>query len=212
MKNRCYDLYTLHSSVKQCQECELCEKRVQAVSGTGNEFAQLMFIAQCPGTEEEELDLPLVGSSGKLLTQTLLASGISRSDSYFTNVVKCHPPRIFNASKNQYSEDDPKRNHIESCEHFIKEEIELINPRIICTVGRISTGWILKEFNDKTNQYEVKIHDYHGKLYDGIVGEWRGYVYPIYHPSYVLRTPSAQKEFEADIKQLFLYLIKGVKL
>ncbi len=166
-----------------CERCALAGTRTQVVFGSGNPNADLMFIGEAPGFHEDKQGVPFVGAAGQLL-QTLLGSiGLARDDVYIANVLKCRPP----------GNRDPLPEEIDSCKPWLKEQIALVDPRVICTLGNFATRLLLGK--------QVGITRVRGQRF-----EWRGRVLiPTYHPAAVLRggprgSPMAQ--IEDDIRMV----------
>ena len=169
-------------SIHQCQACELAKSCTQKVPGVGDQNAELMIIGEGPGHEEDLKGEPFVGRSGQLLDKMLLAIGISRSQVFITNIVKCRPP----------NNRDPHIDEVKACETFIQAQIKHIAPRVILAVGRISAHHLL---NCTTPV---------GKLIDQI-HQLPGTKIPLkvtYHPAYLLRNPSAKSIVWRDMKNL----------
>jgi len=170
---------------QDCTDCDLCKTRTNVVFGEGSTSAALMLVGEAPGFSEDQSGRPFVGRSGKKLTQWLEQIGLKREDVYITNVVKCRPPQ----------NRDPNPKEIEACSRYLRQQIKEIRPKVICTVGRISTQMLLD-----TNK---PMRDLRGKVwaYRDIVP-----LFPIYHPSFILRDPRRQKDVDIDLKFLRLFL------
>ncbi len=170
----------LESAVKECLRCQLGEKRKNFVFGSGNPDADIMFIGEAPGEEEDIQGLPFVGRAGQLLTKMIESIKLSREDVYIANILKCRPP----------GNRDPLSAEIEKCEPILLRQIELIRPKIICALGRIS-GQTLLRTNSTLGALRGRVHDYHGvKL---IV---------TYHPAALLRNPNWKRPAWEDLKFL----------
>ncbi len=173
--------------IAMCKACPLHTSRNNTVFGEGNPHTDLMFIGEAPGGDEDKQGRPFVGRAGQLLTKIINAMGLQREDVFIANVIKCRPP--FNR--------DPEPEEISACWHFIERQIELINPLIICTLGRISTKTILM-----TTEGISKLR--------GRFGEYKGIkVMPTFHPSYLLRNPSAKKLVWEDMKKIMAFLAEN---
>ncbi|OQY09365.1 MAG: uracil-DNA glycosylase [Fusobacteriia bacterium 4572_132] len=166
----------LEYEIRNCKKCLLCTNRKNVVIGEGDLKANIMFIAEAPGEEEDKEGRPFVGKSGNLLTKILNSVGLSREEVYMTNVVKCHPMNNRN----------PNIEEVESCYPFLETQIALVNPKLIVTIGAVSTKYILK--NRLTP--DMKITKIRGQEF-----EWEGgiKVIPILHPSYLLRNSSTSE-------------------
>jgi len=168
--------------IGECQRCSLCSQRTNLVFGAGSSSASILFVGEAPGSEEDLQGQPFVGKSGKLLTKMIEAMGFKRESVYICNVVKCRPP------KNR----DPLPEEIAACEPFLKEQISIIQPKIIVGLGRYACQTLLRS--------EVSI----AKL-RGIWHEYNGIRFmPTFHPAYLLRNPNAKKEVWDDLKAVML--------
>lgn len=159
---------------KVCNKCSLPGNRI--VWGYGNYKNRVIFIGEAPGAEEDKLGKPFVGRSGKLLTKMLNDSGIRRELVYITNVVKCRP------EKNR----TPTEDEIKLCSRFLKYEIQNIKPEVIVTLGSTSTSYFLNKF---------KISEIAGTIVKTKIGVTKYRLYPLYHPSYVLRNGISREEY-----------------
>jgi len=156
----------ISKEVSECTKCSLARHRKQPVFGTGSVNADLMFIGEAPGAEEDRLGVPFVGRSGKLLDNLLLEEmNMDRSACYISNVVKCRPP------ENR----DPKSEEIESCRPYLETQLEIIKPRVIITLGNFATRLLLDT--------KIGITELRGKKY-----EYLGCILiPTFHPAAALR-------------------------
>lgn len=170
----------LEAEVMTCHRCVLAATRTQAVPGEGNLNAIVMFVGEGPGAEEDRLGRPFVGRSGQFLTETLVRLGIARSDIYITNVVKCRPP----------NNRDPLPAELEACDNYLMQQVELVNPRIIVTLGR---------FSMKRWFGEGGITQLHGRVRN--IGRGR-IALAMFHPAAALRNPQWRTAFEQDMARL----------
>lgn len=175
---------TLQSLQKQALNCHLCElskSREKVVFGEGNPNADLLFIGEAPGATEDSSGKPFVGRSGELLTKMIEnVLQISRSDVYITNIVKCRPPN------NQV----PTPTQAHTCQPYLLKQIELIKPKLIVTLGATAYHYLT---GDETDISKIR----------GTVHKQDDYtIIPTYHPSYLLRNPSAKKEVFEDLKKV----------
>lgn len=169
----------LASKVAQCQQCDLCHNRKQAVFGVGNPLADWLIIGEAPGAEEDRLGQPFVGRAGKLLDKMLLAIGLDREHAYIANVIKCRP------SNNR----DPRAEEIQQCLPYLQQQIALMRPKMILIVGRIAAQTLL-ESQQAIGRLRGKVYRY--QLYD----------IPMvvtYHPAYLLRSPSEKQKSWQDL-------------
>ena len=166
------------NSIKDCLECPLGKTRKNIVLGMGDPNADIVFVGEAPGKQEDLQGLPFVGRSGKLLDKMLSAINLSRDDVYILNVLKCRPP----------DNRDPSKIEIEKCEPYLKEQLKIIKPKLIVALGRISAMTILRTKESLTNMRN-QIFDYEG--IDFLV---------TYHPAALLRNPNFKKYAWEDFK------------
>jgi uracil-DNA glycosylase family 4 len=179
MLSRVARLSAIHTDVYYCTKCPLHATRNRTVPGAGDPDAEILFIGEAPGEQEDLQGLPFVGRSGQLLDELLAKIRMSRSEVFIANVLKCRPP------ENR----DPKPEEISECNPYITEQIAVIDPLVIVTLGKFGMGMFFP------NTSVTKIHG------QPKYGERRAY-YPLYHPAYALRNPSAKTELEADFLRL----------
>ena len=168
-----------------CSRCKLHRLgRTQVVFGVGNPNADLMFVGEAPGADEDIQGEPFVGRAGQLLTDIIKAMGLGRDDVYIANVVKCRPPENRN----------PEQDELDACRPHIRRQIEIIQPKVIVTLGRVALQSLLEK----------------GYAVSAVRGQWLDYngikVMPTYHPAYLLRTPAAKKDVWADMKKVMAAL------
>ncbi len=177
-------LNKLRESFSNCSKCELFSTRTNIVFGSGNSGAELMFIGEGPGADEDAQGLPFVGRSGQLLTKMINAMGLSRDEVYIANIVKCRPP----------ANRDPLVAEAMACIGYLRSQIQIINPKIIVCLGSISINFLLQPEGDSKNKLSIS----------KLRGQWQdfyGYkVLPTYHPAYLLRNPSKKAEAWHDLQ------------
>lgn len=175
-------LSVLQDEVAGCTRCEeLAGTRTQTVFGVGDPNARLCFFGEAPGADEDRLGEPFVGRAGKLLTDIIQSGmGLQRSDVYIMNVLKCRPPGNRN----------PNPDEVDNCREFFERQFETINPEFICCLGAVAAQNLLQT-TVAVGRLRGKIHDYRGVK-----------VVVTYHPSYLLRNPSAKKQTWEDIQML----------
>lgn len=179
LKERQTAMEKVASEVRVCPKCPLSKSRTKAVPGDGPANAEIMFVGEAPGFHEDQQGLPFVGASGKYLEQLLDLIGLTRKDVFITNIVRCRPPQ----------NRDPERLEIETCEPYLDQQIALIQPRIIATLGRYSMA---KFFPDgKISKIHGVPKKEEGRLY-----------YPLFHPAAVLRNPALREPMEEDFKRM----------
>lgn len=174
------DLPALSAYIGDCQRCSLAATRNTLVFGVGNPQADLLFIGEAPGRNEDLRGEPFVGAAGKLLDELLASIGLHRSEVYIANVLKCRPP----------GNRDPLVSEIETCTPFLAEQVRIIDPKVIATLGNFSTRYILGT--------ELGITRLRGRLYE--VGGRR--VVPIYHPAAALYSPDKRQVLFDDFRRL----------
>lgn len=183
-------LLTLEDVRKELGDCKacisLCEGRNKIVFGEGAEDADLMFIGEAPGADEDCQGRPFVGRAGQLLTKIISAMKLERENVYIANVLKCRPP------KNR----DPNPDEAEACEPILIKQIQVIKPKVIVALGKISTQLLLKT-KSPIGALRGKFHDYHGIP-----------LMPTYHPAALLRDPSRKKTVWDDMKLVMAKLGK----
>jgi len=177
---RISELETLKEKVSSCDRCGLAKTRNNVVFGSGSSKAKLMFVGEAPGADEDKQGLPFVGRAGKLLTKIIESMGLAREDVYIANILKCRPP------ENR----PPLPEEILACRDNLKKQVEVIRPRVICTLGKFASQTLLNT--------ETTISDLRGKFsqYCGIK------VMPTFHPAYLLRNPHDKKLVWADMKKI----------
>jgi uracil-DNA glycosylase family 4 len=167
----------LRSAVSSCQACPLHETRTQTVFGVGNELADWLFVGEAPGADEDAQGEPFVGRAGKLLNAMLFALGLAREQVFIANVLKCRPP----------NNRDPRPEEVAACEHFLRDQIGLIKPRIIVALGRHAAHNLLKT-DQPLSRLRGKIHTYENTP-----------LIVTYHPAYLLRSPAEKGKAWADL-------------
>jgi uracil-DNA glycosylase family 4 len=177
-------LPAIREFIGDCTRCKLHKGRTKIVFGTGNPNAELMFVGEGPGRDEDLSGEPFVGRAGKLLTDMIKAMGLQREDVYIANVVKCRPP------ENRL----PEKDEIATCSPFLMRQIDVIKPKVICTLGSCSAQTLLQ-----TTQGISKLR-----------GEWFDFrnakLMPTYHPAYLLRNPAAKPEVWKDLQKVMVVL------
>lgn len=160
------DLASLAAAAASCTDCRLAETRTRVVFADGGESAELMLIGEAPGANEDQMGLPFVGAAGRLLDRLLGEIGLRRQDVYIANVLKCRPP----------GNRDPQPDEIEACKHYLRRQLELVDPRVVVTLGNFATRLLLKR--------EVGITRLRGQVYPW----WQRHLVPTFHPAAALRS------------------------
>jgi uracil-DNA glycosylase family 4 len=173
-------LVELYKVVQDCSKCPLYETRTKAVFGAGNADADLMFVGEAPGAEEDRQGLPFVGRAGQLLNQMLEEIGLVRDDVFIANVLKSRPP----------GNRDPQPLEIEACEPYLWEQVRLIEPRVVCTLGNFATKLLTGNPTGITKVHGTpQVHE---------LGNRMVYLLPLFHPAAALRTPAVKETLRAD--------------
>ena len=181
-------LEEVRKEVFNCKKCELWKTKRNYVFGEGSPKAQVMFIGEAPGYYEDVQGRPFVGAAGKLLTNLIESFlNVKRSDVYIANVLKCRPP------ENR----DPLPNEVKACTPYLDRQIEIIKPRIIITLGRHSTRYILSKIGIKVSG----ITTVRGKLFECNLFDLKVKILPTYHPAAALYNPKLKKTLELDFKK-----------
>jgi DNA polymerase len=179
-------LEAVREELGDCRRCPLHRTRQRLVFGEGNPEAELVFVGEAPGADEDAQGMPFVGKAGQLLTKIIAAMGLERGEVYICNILKCRPPGNRN----------PLPEEIALCEPFLIEQIEAIKPRVICALGTFAAQTLLK--------CDTPISGLRGRFhrYQGIQ------VMPTYHPAYLLRNAGAKRQVWEDV-QLIMKILRG---
>jgi uracil-DNA glycosylase family 4 len=178
-KNAAEALAAIRADIGDCMRCKLHTLgRTQVVFGVGNPDADLMFVGEAPGADEDVQGIPFVGRAGQLLTKIIEAIGLTRDDVYIANIIKCRPPQNRN----------PEPDEVATCEPFLFRQIDIIKPKIIVALGKYAAQTLLRT--------ETPISRLRGQQFD-----YRGArLIPTFHPAYLLRNPSSKREVWEDMK------------
>ena len=165
----------------ECSRCKLHTLgRKQIVFGVGNPEADLMFVGEAPGADEDQQGVPFVGRAGQLLTKIIEAIGLKREDVYIANVIKCRPPGNRN----------PEPDEVETCEPFLFRQIDVIKPKVIVALGTFAARALLRTL-DPISRLRGRVYDYRGAK-----------LIPTFHPAYLLRNPASKREVWDDMKMV----------
>lgn len=174
----------LNTLVAQCQKCPLFEGRTNTVPGDGNTNADILFIGEGPGKNEDLQGLPFVGAAGRVLSEMMESIGLTRQDAYIANVVKCRPP------ENR----DPKPEEAKACFGYLEKQVQLIDPKLIVTLGRHSMDRFLPN---------MKISEARGKAFRRTIeGLGERVFFPIYHPAAALYRPQLKQDIINDFQKV----------
>jgi uracil-DNA glycosylase len=173
-------LSAIQRQARTCTRCRLSETRKHVVFGEGDVNARLVFVGEAPGEEEDVQGRPFVGRAGKLLDQLIERTGLRRSEVYICNVLKCRPPQ----------NRDPEPTEVGECKGYLLSQLESINPRVICTLGRHAYN-ALFDADERITRIRGALTRYKGTL-----------LLPTYHPSFLLRNADRMKEAWEDMERL----------
>jgi uracil-DNA glycosylase family 4 len=174
-------LEAIREDIGECVRCKLCALgRKQIVFGVGNPNANLMFVGEAPGRDEDIQGIPFVGRAGQKLTQIIEAIGLKREDVYIANVIKCRPPENRN----------PEPDEVEQCEPFLFRQDDTIKPKVIVALGTFAAKSLLKS-NESISRLRGRVFEYRGAK-----------LVPTFHPAFLLRNPSCRREVWEDMKKV----------
>jgi uracil-DNA glycosylase len=174
-------LAAIREDIGDCVRCKLCTLgRKQIVFGVGNPNADLMFVGEAPGRDEDIQGIPFVGRAGQKLTQIIEAIGLTRDEVYIANVIKCRPPENRN----------PEPDEVEQCEPFLFRQIDTIKPKVIVALGTFAAKSLLKT-NESISRLRGRVYDYRGAK-----------LVPTFHPAFLLRNPACRREVWEDMKKV----------
>jgi uracil-DNA glycosylase family 4 len=175
----------VYDEARGCRRCpELAATRTQVVFGAGNADADLMFVGEAPGANEDRMGRPFVGQAGKLLSQLLVEVGLERADVFITNVLLCRPP----------GNRDPQPGEISRCQDYLFRELELIEPRVVCTLGNFATKLLRGD--------SAGISRVHGQAEVRVLGPRAVRLYPLFHPAAALYTPRMLEVLREDFARI----------
>jgi DNA polymerase len=179
-------LDAIRRELGDCQRCKLCSTRKNIVFGSGNPRAELVFVGEGPGENEDLQGVPFVGAAGELLTKMIEAMGFRRDEVYICNVVKCRPPGNRN----------PEPDEIASCEPFLRAQLAAIRPKVVVALGKFAAQTLLRDSTPITR----------------LRGNWRTYegiqLMPTFHPAYLLRSPAEKRKAWEDLQAVMKVLGK----
>jgi DNA polymerase len=172
-------LVAVRTDIGDCTRCKLhAQGRQQIVFGVGNPEADLMFVGEAPGADEDIQGIPFVGRAGQLLTKIVEAIGLKREDVYIANVIKCRPPGNRN----------PDPDEVSTCEPFLFQQVDIVKPKVIVALGTFAARTLLRTL-DPISRLRGRVYDYRGAK-----------LIPTFHPAYLLRNPASKREVWEDMK------------
>ncbi len=173
-------LDSVRADLGDCQRCKLAPTRTHIVFGSGNPNAELVFVGEAPGFDEDEQGLPFVGVAGQLLTKIIESTGVKREETYICNILKCRPPQNRN----------PEPDEVLQCSPFLRRQLEAIRPKVVCCLGKFAAQNLLKS-TDSITRLRGQFHDIDGMR-----------VIATFHPAYLLRSPEKKREVWEDMKAI----------
>ena len=180
-------LEEIRAELGDCRRCKLCSGRTNIVFGVGNPKAELVFVGEGPGADEDEQGIPFVGKAGQLLTKMIEAMGLQREQVYICNIVKCRPPNNRN----------PEPDEVAACEPFLRAQLGAIEPKVIVALGKHAAQTLLRDNTPITR----------------LRGSWRDFggtpLMPTFHPAYLLRNPAEKKNAWLDLQQVMKFFGKA---
>ena len=182
------ELEETSAAIAACQRCELAKTRTKVVPGEGLHRAEVMFIGEAPGREEDVQGRPFVGRAGKLLDRLLAEIGIGRNEVFIGNVLKCRPTSLEGKDRR------PTEQEVSACSHFLDSQIEKIKPKVVCTLGDTATHYILRKYGIKPDG----ISKIHGRVFEADKLK----IIPLYHPAAALYTYRLEKVMREDFMKL----------
>ena len=177
-------LQVIREDIGECTRCRLSKERKSIVFGVGSENAEIMFVGEGPGADEDEQGIPFVGRAGQLLNNMISAMGVKRADVYIANVVKCRPP----------GNRTPERDECDTCSPFLLRQIQTVGPKVIVALGAVAAKNLLG-LNDSMANLRGQIYDFKGTK-----------LVVTYHPAYLLRDPRQKAEAWKDLKMVMKFL------
>ncbi len=180
------ELLDLERKIKRCKKCSLWHQRINAVPGEGSSKAKIMLIGEAPGRNEDIKGRPFVGAAGKILDRLLQSIRLKRKGIFISNILHCRPPRNRN----------PRTIEIKACTPYLNKQIQILKPKIICSLGNFATAYILKKFELKAKAEVEGISKLHGKVFK--VKNTK--IIPLYHPAAAVYNPHMFKTLLEDFK------------
>ena len=178
--NRAAELQAVRDEMGDCQRCKLAPMRTHLVFGSGNPNAELLFVGEAPGYDEDQQGLPFVGRAGQLLTKIIESIDLKREDVYICNVLKCRPPENRN----------PEPDEVLACNPFLRRQLAAIRPKIVCCLGTFAAQTVIQTAAP-ISRLRGKFHDLDGMR-----------VIATFHPAYLLRSPEKKRDVWEDMKQI----------
>jgi len=172
------------ADIGECRRCKLWPHRSQIVFGAGHGHAELVFIGEAPGEEEDRQGLPFVGRAGQLLNYWIERLGLKRDAVYICNVIKCRPP----------ANRSPEKDEIQTCSQFLFRQLDVIRPKLVCCLGSVALQTLVGK-SVSISRYRGQFSDYRGTK-----------LFATFHPAYLLRNPNAEREVQQDLRKIRQFL------
>jgi DNA polymerase len=182
------NLTELNNLISNCRKCDLYKTRTNTVPGDGNKNADIFFIGEAPGKNEDIQGKPFVGRAGKILDELLKFINLNRKDIFIGNILKCRPPQNRN----------PHSGEIETCTSYLDKQIEIINPKVIVPLGNFATQYIFEKFNLS----KEKISNVHGKKFEIEAKSIKIIIFPVFHPAVVTYNPNKMSLMKDDFQKI----------
>ena len=173
-------LERIQADLGECTRCKLHQGRTTVVFGAGNPSADLMFVGEAPGRDEDRQGIPFVGRAGQLLTKIIASIGLDRDDVYIANVIKCRPPDNRN----------PELDEIQTCEPFLFRQVDVIQPKVVVALGAFAVRTLLGT-DQAISRLRGQVHEYRGAR-----------LVPTFHPAFLLRSPDRKRDVWEDMKKV----------
>ena len=173
------ELEELHQRIASCPDCDLCKTRTHAVPGEGPPDADILFVGEAPGFNEDQQARPFVGAAGRFLDELIASIGLRREQVFITNVIKCRPP----------NNRDPLPGEVDACRKYLDRQIELLQPKVIVSLGRYSLAWFFPK-------------DAIGKVHGQAKVREGTYFMPMYHPAAALHAGNMRRVIEEDFRKI----------
>ncbi len=193
IKQRDKKLEEIKNKVINCKKCNLYKKRIYPVIGQGSHEAKFVFIGEAPGKNEDQTGKPFCGRSGKILDELLESIDLERKDIYICNILKCRPP----------NNRDPQIDEIEKCSPYLEEQIKIINPQVLCSLGRFSMEFLINKFGLENNNKSIS--ENHGKILEIKISSKKMVLIPLYHPAVAIYNPNMKDILKKDFQVLKNY-------
>ncbi len=196
VKEKDKKLAQIKKRVVNCQKCSLYQTRNYPVVGQGNHNAQFLFIGEAPGKNEDQTGRPFCGRSGQILDELLASINLNREDIYICNILKCRPP----------GNRDPQTMEIKQCSPYLTEQIKIIGPQVICSLGRFAMDFLITNFASASDRRSIS--ENHGRVLELEINSQKIVFIPLYHPAVAVYNSNMKESLKNDFQVLKNYLNK----